>query len=1324
MSLSLDVEYGVLAKQNLGNGYVNAIKLSSNLEKIVSAINDISSAVKTNIVVRSVNDQLPQNETNDINLNILRPDKNETDVYKEILSSESQFMQESSEVSFQATEIGKKELQAGKNKIQSILVDDNKILAGSNGNGIFYSEDNGETFEQATGLEGQYVKVIKKFFGKYFAGTGNSVYQSTDGKNWTIFTVKVSKNIYQIEESVNDLLQVKYGNRKILIVATDNGVVATTNSYAKKTLISGTAYALTKDDKDNVYFSANGNIYVISIENINNYLIVNYLTAADIKKTTEENSEIQESDLHAFKFGSNVYDMLIKDETLFAAVSYTVEDNSRIRSITTKYGIKKAHLSDLSQQSFTSIYGIGQKISYLKTNGYGIYTQIKNGNYPTFWFTTNGQDFTSYQTKLNDDISEFDFIDNFTMVAGANGGIIKFKQTADYIRDKLITERDLSANNSQLCTYIDKRDTETYTSANNYTDKEINKLKNTLENTINNGIEGIKNVTLTSYEQISTFNQNYISLGKDTYGNSANKQNNNVAIGQKVAVTANDSIGLGQNITADGSYNIAVGNNLSTSSSNAIAIGYNLSSFPNTGNHSIAIGYNTAALCADSIAIGRMISTETTSTTKIGAAFGNTITGDNAETIALELSAKIKDDENATSESKAYITVNRFTKNTGTWSETKKEISLKGHTHAISDIIGLSDEFTSHNNKINYISSYVSAIPGNVEQVSNDLISLSNQTKTISTSLCSEISDLSTDIDNQKVTVFSDLSAYVDDVLSSDTVNFPTAAAITQWSDKRYLRSVGFDDPTATLRLLSSMLTPGNLVLYIDADNGNDDNDGSQTNPLKTITKAIKIANQQRFIAGSQIFLYLKGTFNVRHEANLYKNDNSGIVNEDKELDISDPNTIFKSSYGLKIYHPDMKAPSYMRILKWLDNDATIEVDLKKTLKFQTAIHIYCDTIFKGIKFDAKTDVKIYDPDRFLSAFSSDPDGYWYKDYTNTITATPYLIDVKYSKTNTPYTYYNYNTINESGIVSKFTADVLDFYDCSCYNFMTAFGKPTHIINCYFENGRTCIENSLNSTTELDGLSCKNVTGAYNLWLNGITHFSNAENFNSSLYFENINTFSSRSKAGYTLFFNLFFDFVKYYNSNTLTLLDTLNNNVVNRITDTFNIYNYCTSASAEYRVQNGTLVSATIENNHKTIDYIDFLYKFLFNSESVGNNISSKYASYNKDKYNGIITFNCGDYATSSIIYVPLSVLDPINEITSERSICYFPFLEQLFNIIREEDKTLTSQYDGIQYSTTYHAYKISDIVHLDNDNNKISSIDYTKFTISAYKDLFDSIY
>ena len=109
MSLSLDVEYGILAKQNLGNSYVNAINLSSNLEKIVSAINDISSAVKTNIVVRSVNDQLPQNETNDINLNILRPDKNETDVYKEILSSEYQFMQESSEVSFQATEIGKKE---------------------------------------------------------------------------------------------------------------------------------------------------------------------------------------------------------------------------------------------------------------------------------------------------------------------------------------------------------------------------------------------------------------------------------------------------------------------------------------------------------------------------------------------------------------------------------------------------------------------------------------------------------------------------------------------------------------------------------------------------------------------------------------------------------------------------------------------------------------------------------------------------------------------------------------------------------------------------------------------------------------------------------------------------------------------------------------------------------------------------------------------------------------------------------------------------------------------------------------------------------------
>lgn len=885
MSLSLDVEYGVLAKQNLGNGYVNAIKLSSNLEKIVSAINDISSAVKTNIVVRSVNDQLPQNETNDINLNILRPDKNETDVYKEILSSEYQFMQESSEVSFQATEIGKKEFSAGGYKIQSILVDDNKILAGSNGNGIFYSEDNGETFEQATfeqaaGLElNQSINVIKKFFGKYFAGTGNSVYQSTDGKNWTIFTNKVGKNAYQISEKVNDLLQVKYGNRKILIAATDNGVVAVTNSYAKKTLIGGTAYALTKDDKNNVYFSANGNIYVISIEEINNYLIINYLTAADVKKSTEENSEIQESDLHEFKFGSNVYDMLIKDETLFAAVSYTVEDNSRIRSITTKYGIKKAPISDLSQQSFTNISGINQQISYLKTNGYGIYTQIKNGSYPTFWFTTNGQDFTSYQTKLNDDISEFDFIDNFTMVAGANGGIIKFKQVADYVRDKLITERDLSANNSQLCTYIDKRDTETYTSANNYTDEEIDKLSVEFENTINNEIEYIKNVTLTSYEQISTFNQNYISLGKDTYGNSANKQNNNVAIGQKVAVTSNDSIGLGQNITADGSYNIAVGNNLSTSSSNAIAIGYNLSSFPNTGNHSIAIGYNTAALCADSIAIGRMISAETTSTTKIGAAFGNTITGDNAETIALELSAKIKDDENATSESKAYITVNRFTKNTGTWSETKKEISLKGHTHAISDVIGLSNEFTSHNNKISYISSYVSAIPGNVEQVSNDLISLSTQTKTISTSLCSEITGLRSTIDNQKVKTSSDLDAYTKDgASSSDTVKFPTAAAITQWADNKYAVKADIESLSTQLGLVKNDLqkTQGLVYEVYIAPNNTDNfikNDVDFNNYL-TNNGNISAGNDDNYEEQLKIAL---SSIDAKTVYDYYKNEKDGL---------------------------------------------------------------------------------------------------------------------------------------------------------------------------------------------------------------------------------------------------------------------------------------------------------------------------------------------------------------------------------------------------------------------------------------------------------------
>lgn len=893
MSLSLDVEYGVLAKQNLGNGYVNAIKLSSNLEKIVSAINDISSAVKTNIVVRSVNDQLPQNETNDINLNILRPDKNETDVYKEILSSEYQFMQESSEVSFQATEIGKKEFSAGGYKIQSILVDDNKILAGSNGNGIFYSEDNGETFEQATfeqaaGLElNQSINVIKKFFGKYFAGTGNSVYQSTDGKNWTIFTNKVGKNAYQISEKVNDLLQVKYGNRKILIAATDNGVVAVTNSYAKKTLIGGTAYALTKDDKNNVYFSANGNIYVISIEEINNYLIINYLTAADDKKSTEENSEIQESDLHEFKFGSNVYDMLIKDETLFAAVSYTVEDNSRIRSITTKYGIKKAPLSDLSQQSFTSIQGIGQKISYLKTNGYGIYTQIKNGSYPTFWFTTNDQDFTSYQTKLNDDISEFDFIDNFTMVAGGNGGIIKFKQTADYIRDKLITEIDLLANNEQLCTYINEQDIETYISAHNYTSAEIDKLDKDISDRISSEIDYIKNNTLSSYEQISTFTQGYISLGKNTYDNDANKQNNNVAIGKDVAVTEKDSIGLGQNISATGSNNIAIGNNLSTSNTNAIAIGYNLTSVPNEGEHSMAIGYEAAALCADSIAIGRMISTETSSTTKIGAAFRNASDlYENAETIALELCANIKN--NGDSASKAYITTNRFTKNTGTntgkWTETKKEISLEGHTHASSDIIGLSDEFISYDNKIEYISSYVYTISNDVEKISVDLYSLSSQTSSISTQLCAEILDLSTNIDSQKVTEVTSLDGYTKDgVLSSDTVKFPTAAAITQWADNKYAVKADIESLSTQLGLVKNDLqkTQGLVYeVYIAPDNTDNfiknDDDFNSYKSNNAINGDIPVGNDDNYNIQLNIAL---SSIDAKTVYDYYNNENNGAQN-------------------------------------------------------------------------------------------------------------------------------------------------------------------------------------------------------------------------------------------------------------------------------------------------------------------------------------------------------------------------------------------------------------------------------------------------------------
>ena len=64
----------------------------------------------------------------------------------------------------------------------------------------------------------------------------------------------------------------------------------------------------------------------------------------------------------------------------------------------------------------------------------------------------------------------------------------------------------------------------------------------------------------------------------------------------------------------------------------------------------------------------------------------------------------------------------------------------------------------------------------------------------------------------------------------------------------------------------------------------------------------------------------------------------------------------------------------------------------------------------------------------------------------------------------------------------------------------------------------------------------------------------------------------------------------------------------------------------------------------------------FIYGEPAAGSDLRTKYQNF-RDKHGGILTFACGDYAISSIIYTDLS--NAVKDSQEKRKICYFPFLE-----------------------------------------------------------------
>ncbi|MGB9702634.1 MAG: WD40/YVTN/BNR-like repeat-containing protein, partial [Candidatus Kapaibacteriota bacterium] len=109
----------------------------------------------------------------------------------------------------------------------SIAVIDNYIYAGTNGNGVFVSNDNGNTWSQKnTVLSNSVIFSLENFGSDILAGTRGDIFLSTDnGNSWARLGYKIS-NVMSLAINGNNILA---GTENGIYLSTDFG-----NSWVQK----------------------------------------------------------------------------------------------------------------------------------------------------------------------------------------------------------------------------------------------------------------------------------------------------------------------------------------------------------------------------------------------------------------------------------------------------------------------------------------------------------------------------------------------------------------------------------------------------------------------------------------------------------------------------------------------------------------------------------------------------------------------------------------------------------------------------------------------------------------------------------------------------------------------------------------------------------------------------------------------------------------------------------------------------------------------------------------------------------------------------------
>lgn len=251
--------------------------------------------------------------------------------------------------------------------------------------------------------------------------------------------------------------------------------------------------------------------------------------------------------------------------------------------------------------------------------------------------------------------------------------------------------------------------------------------------------------------------------------------------------------------------------------------------------------------------------------------------------------------------------------------------------------------------------------------------------------------------------------------LSNNTIdnkNIPTCKAVVDWCNTNFLKSVGFDDPTAAINMLNSMLNEEDLSIYVDCENGDDDNDGTlSSTPVQTINRAIAIANGRRFIKESKC--YIKLMDDIYFDTLFHQCTKAGTR-------ISNSRIIF--------YHPDLvQTKAY--VIESINSQSPITIYGPSNIMALEGSHMRamissCHTTFRYIKFDFN--VKF----NFLASSSFNING----------TLTPGY-ESKY-----PF-YVLYNNSNEH-------MDVMNCVFEKCY---TALYNPTSISDVEFNKCVYCI---------------------------------------------------------------------------------------------------------------------------------------------------------------------------------------------------------------------------------------------------------------------------